>query len=653
MALIEIKQMRKSYKMGDEIVEALRGVDLTIDEGEFIAIMGPSGSGKSTLMHIIGLLDEPTSGTFLLSGLDVATQTEAELAALRAETIGFVFQQFNLLPRTTAEENVALPRLYGRVGAGEVPAKDLLGRVGLGERIGHKPNQLSGGQQQRVAIARALANAPRVLLADEPTGNLDSNSERDVMKLLTELNAQGVTVILVTHEEDVAKYAHRVVRLRDGNILADERRVLDENEAKARPAEMGVRGARKSGLTRALAYAHEATRALAANKVRSILSVLGVAIGVAAVIAMLALGAGAKASIEKQLASLGTNLLMLRPGALRSGGVAQAAGGTSKFQVEDSKDIMNRVSAIKRIATNVNGRAQVVYGDRNWNTQVLGTTITYPDVRAAMPTRGRFFTEDENKSRARVAVIGMTIVRQLFGEGEEPLGKSIRINHIAFDVIGILPEKGANGFGDQDDTIVVPLMTGMRRLFGKDHVDSFDIEVAEASKMDAASDEIQAYLREKHKLRPDQDDDFSIRNLADIQSAVQGTSNVMSMLLAAIASISLVVGGIGIMNIMLVSVTERTREIGLRKALGATNSDVLGQFLVEAVVVSLMGGLAGVTAGAAVAFGMERATGWAIVIDPNSVIVAVAFSAAVGIAFGLWPARIASKLDPITALRRE
>ena len=649
--MIELKDICKTYRMGETSVAALRGVTLTIEPGDFVAITGPSGSGKSTLMHLIGLLDVPDSGSYRLLGKEVAHLEEDELAVLRREAIGFVFQQFNLLPRISAGENVAMPLLYSRHELDMARAETLLGQVGLKERVNHKSNELSGGQQQRVAIARALVNAPRIILADEPTGNLDTASQQEILAVLKDLNREGITVVIVTHEEEVAREARRRIRVRDGVIQSDERTgPVGSSAPRNAPAS---RAPDRWHVKEIGEHLHQGLRTLATNKVRTALSMLGILIGVAAVVAMLALGRGAQRAIETQLASLGSNLLVLRQGAVRIGGVAQEAGTTTRLTIDDVAAIRENIAGVKEVSPSVSGRARVTFGNKNWNTQVLGAGPAYARMRAAQPQIGRFFTESENRRRSRVAVVGLTVVREIFGD-HDPVGEFIKINRINFQVIGVLPEKGATSWRDQDDVVVLPVETAMYRLLGKNYVDYIDIEAASPEDLDPVSEAAKQLMFTRHRVPPSQRQDaFEVRNLADIQAAVEESSRTMSLLLAAIAGISLVVGGIGIMNIMLVSVTERTREIGLRKAVGARRRDILSQFLAETVVVSVTGGLAGIALGWLITFLMSRFAGWTAAITLDAVLLAFLFSAGIGILFGIYPARKAAGLNPIVALRYE
>lgn len=651
MAILELHGITRSYRLAraKEDLKILKGIDLSIDEGEFVAIMGPSGSGKSTLMQIMGMLDRPTSGSFRLGGNDVSSLSDDEGAALRSRTIGFIFQMFNLLARTSALDNVMLPMIYSPIPGRETRARELLAEVGLADRMGHKPNELSGGQQQRVAIARALANRPKILFADEPTGNLASDQADDILHMLERLNQLGITVILVTHEADIAAHARRIIKIKDGNIVSDERSVASGPVASppaSHPASSpGIR------LAQFKDYGATAFRAIGTNKARSALSVLGILIGVAAVIAMLAVGKGAQRAIEARISSLGSNLLVIRPERPTMHGVQSASGSVSRLTEEDVKAI-GGIPHVLRVEGNVQGNAQLVFGDKNTNTQIIGATPFYEPMRSATPYYGRFFTDTENQSRARVALLGQTTVNSLFGK-QNPLDKTIKINRINFKVIGILPMKGSSPFRDQDDVALIPLKTAMKRTLGTLYYNSISVECDSAENIPQLMEDARRRLRRAHRLPEYKEDDFDIRNMADLQAALSGTTQTFTLLLGIVAAISLLVGGIGIMNIMLVSVSERTREIGLRKAVGAPRRAILSQFLIESAALSTVGGVMGIGLGTAVSLSLSQFAGWAAVVSPSAVLLAFVFSVSVGILFGFWPARKASMLSPIEALRYE
>ncbi len=657
--MIEIRNLNKTYQMGSVKVEALRKTSLKIAAGEFVAIMGASGSGKSTLMHVLGLLDRPDSGEFLLEGEDMTKLSDKELALVRNQLVGFVFQQFHLLPRMTALENAQLPLIYaGRKHLKDRAIKEIT-EVGLKDRMLHKPNEMSGGQQQRVAIARSLVNDPPIILADEPTGNLDTKSKEEIVTILKKLNQKGKTIIIVTHEPEIAAHCRRIIYMRDGQIISDQANAQATGLGQGSFQETSVKdilsNVKKSFSARMelFDYFRQALFAMMSHKMRSFLSILGVLIGVAAVVAMLAIGQGAKESIEKQLSSLGSNLLIVRSGAPMSGGVALEAGAATRLRTKDVSAIKDLKEYVYSASPSVSSRAQTVFGNKNWNTRVEGVDVEYERIRASTPTSGRFFTSQEVKQRDKVALLGTTVLKELFGD-TDPLGQTIKINAINFKVIGVLPAKGSMGPSDQNDIIIIPITTAMYRVLGKQYLDSIYVEAKDADFIDETQRAIVRLMIKEHRLRTDeQKDSFQIRNMADIKNTLTATTKTMSLLLGAIAAISLLVGGIGIMNIMLVSVTERTREIGLRKAIGANNTDIMIQFLIEAVLMSLLGGISGVALGAGASILITSIAGWAAKVSVFSIVLSVVFSLFIGVVFGLWPARQASRLDPITALRYE
>lgn len=650
--MISIKNLSKTYHLGEIKVEALRDISLEINDGEFVAITGQSGSGKSTMLHILGLLDKADEGSYKLSDIEVSGLTEDELASLRNEQIGFVFQTFNLLPRLSAKENVELPLIYTPdFKTRDFSSSDkILERVGLAKRSHHNPNELSGGEKQRVAIARALLKNPGLILADEPTGNLDSVTSEEIMAIFRELNEEGRTVVMVTHEEGLARQTNRIIKLLDGKIISDEiiKKVRSSNKSEKNNVKIKLHS---FNILQVKNYFTQAIKSLLSNKTRSILSILGVLIGVTAVISMLALGAGAREDIKQRLAHLGSNLLSVRPNRRAMRSIAANSGFAIRLTAKDGEAI-KKISLIDKVSPLVDGGVQVVYGNKNKNTTAVGATPDYEYIQSYTPVLGRFFDNKEMISRAKVALLGKSVVDALF-ENEYPVGKTIKVNRISFKVIGVLPEKGSSGWRDRDDQIIIPLNTAMYRLFGRKYVERIEVKVTKEEDIPLVQSQIQDLIAKRHKLPSDKKELIEVRNSAEIQEAVASTAKTFSWLLGSIAFISLLVGGIGIMNIMLVSVTERTREIGIRKAIGANNKDILAQFIIETVVICVVGGVMGIILGTIITLSLSKFAGWSTKISFFSVALAFIFSALIGLFFGLWPARKASKLNPIDALRYE
>jgi macrolide transport system ATP-binding/permease protein len=702
--VIKVENVTRSFLVGDVTVEALRGVSLTVQSGEFVAIMGSSGSGKSTLMNILGCLDLPTSGHYFLEGVDVAALHEPELARIRSERLGFVFQSFNLLARTSAIENVGLPLYYSASGPKRRAvrierARAALHLLGLGERERNTPAQLSGGQQQRVAIARALINAPSLLLADEPTGNLDTRTSHEIMDTLCSLNReQGVTIVLVTHEADVAAFADRIVTMRDGVIVSDERVAKSatpttptalaaaaevERSAFFHPPAPRASTLPTGGfLAFALMILTAAAQAIGRNKMRSALTMLGVFIGVAALIVMVAVGDGASEAVRKQIENLGTNVVVILPGAATTGGIRAGFGSASTLTVADARAIHREDPAVAQVGYLIRQQGQVQYASQNWTTNIQGVSTIYPSITNWQIAAGRNITAEDNNSANLVVVIGQTVYHQLFGPGENPVDAFIQVKSVPLQVIGLLVAKGQSPFGtDQDDLVMMPFTTAERKVLGvaaptqvqtplnwpylpppnpynmqarlTGYANQIYVQAVSQPLVQTAIRQASDTLIRRHRIKPGAINDFDVRNLSQFAETAESSSRIMALLLAAVASISLLVGGIGIMNILLVSVTERTREIGLRMAIGARRLHVLLQFLAEAIFLSVSGGLAGIVTGVALSAAIPLLFNWAAPVSLKAVIGGFLFSAAVGVFFGFYPARKAASLNPIDALRYE
>ncbi|KQM47800.1 macrolide ABC transporter ATP-binding protein [Pseudomonas sp. Leaf15] len=653
--LIELKNIRKSYGGGDSPqVDVLRGIDLSIHAGEFVAIVGASGSGKSTLMNILGCLDRPSEGDYLFAGENVAHLGSDELAWLRREAFGFVFQGYHLIPSGSAQENVEMPAIYAGISATErhARAKALLTRLGLADRTANRPHQLSGGQQQRVSIARALMNGGHIILADEPTGALDSHSGAEVMTLLDELANQGHVVILITHDREVAARANRIIEIRDGLIISDSAHSdthvpVTANSDALQAVDLRQRladGAEHNGAWKAelLDAIRAAWRVMWINRFRTALTLLGIVIGVASVVVMLAVGEGSKRQVMAQMGAFGSNIIYL-------------SGSSPNPRTPPGIVTLNDVAAlamlpqVKRIMP-VNGNdAGVRFGNLDYLAYVGGNDVNFPDIFNWPVVEGSYFTQEDERVGATVAVIGHRIREKLFKNVASPIGQYILIENVPFQVIGVLAEKGsASGNKDSDDRVAIPYTAASVRLFGTYNPEYVAIAAADARKVHEAEMAIDQLMLKLHNGKRD----YQLTNNAAMIQAEARTANTLSLMLGSIAAISLLVGGIGVMNIMLMTVRERTREIGIRMATGARQRDILRQFLTEAVMLSVVGGLFGIALALLVGGVLILAE---VAVQFSLVAVFGAFGCALvtGVVFGFMPARKAARLDPVKALTSE
>lgn len=644
-ALLELHGVSRAYRSAAGEVVVLKDVSLRIEAGEFIAIIGPSGSGKSTLMNILGCLDRPSEGSYRVQGAATEQMSQDELAHLRREHFGFIFQRYNLMENLSATENVALPAVYAGVDADArtARARMLLETLGLGERTTNRPSQLSGGQQQRVSIARSLMNGGAIVLADEPTGALDHASGRQVMAELKRLHAQGHTVILVTHDAAIAAHASRVIEIADGQVVSD-RGMGDPAVARSaavperRPEPATERRARLDAIREA---ARMAVRSMLAHRLRTLLTMLGIIIGVAAVVTVVALGKGAQAQVESQINELGASTLDIFPGA----DFGDPRSAEIESLVVDDADHLAALSYVDSVSPNLSGSVAALQGNRRANTQVLGVGADLPRVRGLRLKAGRFFTDAEVEAHRAVGVVDQKAAKALFSGN--PIGGTVLLGGMPVEVIGVV---GPNAFaGGATPTVYVPYTSASSRLLGSQRLESITVRVRDDVPTTAAEASLGAELQRLHGRR-----DFFIYNADQIRKAVMKSSQTMAALVSAIAAVALVVGGVGVMNIMLVSVKERVREIGVRLAVGARQGDILRQFLIEAVLICLFGGVLGVLFALAVgALSSLLSLGVPFLFTPGPVLAALACSSAIGLGFGYFPARSAAQLDPIQALAAE
>ncbi len=649
--LIQLDHLERSFQTGEVEVRVLKGISLTVEEGEFLAIMGASGSGKSTLMNLIGGLDYPSGGSYYFKGREIANYSQEELAKLRREHFGFIFQRYHLLNTLTAKGNVEMPAIYSGVSAGDRDrrARDLLKALGLGDRVDYYPTQLSGGQQQRVSIARALMNGGEIILADEPTGALDSASGKAVLEILKELNAKGHTVIMVTHDPDVAAHAKRVIELKDGLVIRDTKQApppvtsnhIDLHE-EAEPKKVGLYGQLLQRISNAFKMA---VISMAMQRMRTFLTMLGIIIGIASVVLVIALGRGTTDRILENINAMGTSTLTVFPG---SGFGDRRSGRIQSLRPSDVA-VLEKQSFIHSVTPVVSHSVSVRYHNITAvNVSLQGVGFQYFDVEGYDITQGVGFDRESEDELKLEAVIDENTVETLFPNGENPIGEVIMLDHLPVQVIGVATSKSTGMRGSNNMNVWVPYSTLMKRMLGQNFLRNITIRVDEDVNLKLAEKSITDILTVLHGKK-----DFFIFNADTIRETIEETTMTMRILVTSIALISLLVGGIGVMNIMLVSVAERTREIGMRMAVGARQSDVSQQFLIEAVLVCLLGGVLGLSLALGLGFIMGQVnTDFPLRFSMSSIILAFFASFLIGIIFGYFPAKRASELAPIEALER-
>ncbi len=642
--LISLQGIRRQYggQGGQPAVQVLHGIDLDIDAGEFVAIVGQSGSGKSTLMNLLGCLDQPSSGSYRFNGQDVARLDGDALALLRREAFGFVFQGYHLIPTESARENVEVPALYAGMPEQERAerAAALLGRLGLAEKLHLRPNQLSGGQQQRVSIARALMNGGQIILADEPTGALDSKSGADVMALLHELADAGHTIILITHDREVAAQARRVIEIRDGRIVAASGCGAQRAPALALPAPRAHHASEGARFVDDLREAaRTAWRGMRLNRSRTALTLLGIVIGVASVIVMLAIGEGARRQVMERMGTMGTAILYI-------GSKAPATGGPPGQLSAEDLDAVRELPEIARVLPVIGDPITVRYGRADKQVYVFAASEEMPAVHHWPVALGRYYTSAEDRGLAPLVVLGHKAHQHFFPDTPNPLGRQLLIGNSPFEVIGVMAERGADsGAQDYDDMVFIPYNAGRARVYQAQTQPDYVVVQAQSSQLvHAAEKSMRQLLLARHGR-----EDFGIGNAAARIQAEAETRRSMTVMLGLIAAVSLIVGGIGVMNVMLMTVKERTREIGIRVATGARQRDILRQFMTEAVLVTWVGGTVGVLAGLLVG-AVLIAAGVPVVFSVTAMFGAFACAVATGLLFGFMPARAAARLDPVVAL---
>ncbi|WP_109077517.1 MacB family efflux pump subunit [Aggregatibacter kilianii] len=644
MNIIEIKQLNRYFGEGDNRVHILKNISLSIEKGDFVAIMGQSGSGKSTLMNIIGCLDTATDGSYKIDGKETVELTADQLSDLRSQKFGFIFQRYNLLSSLTAAENVALPAIYAGMPHNQrlERAKQLLEKLGLGDKWQNKPNQLSGGQQQRVSIARALMNGGEIILADEPTGALDSHSGENVMEILRQLHEEGHTIIMVTHDKHIAESANRIIEIKDGEIISDARKHQVKSAVRNSNVFKGRFGFSKDQLMEAFRMS---VSAIVAHKMRSLLTMLGIIIGITSVVSVVALGNGSQQKILENIRGIGTNTMTIFNG---NGFGDRRSRHIQNLKISDANTLAKQ-SYIQSVTPNTSSSGVLVVGNKSFTSANLyGVGEQYFDVEGLKLKQGRLLTEDDITQSDQVVVLDESAKKAIFVD-ENPLGKIVIFNKRPLRVVGVVSDRQMGGFSSNSLNLYAPYNTVLNKITGGSRISSITVKIRDEVNSTVAEKSLTELLKSLHGKK-----DFFVMNSDTIKQTIESTTGTMKLLISSIAFISLIVGGIGVMNIMLVSVTERTKEIGVRMAIGARQINILQQFLIEAVLICLIGGVTGILLSALIGMLFNSfMTDFSMDFSTASIITAVLFSTLIGVLFGYMPAKKAAKLNPITALARE
>lgn len=645
MSLLEIKDINRWFGSGESRVHVLKDINLSIEKGDFVAIIGQSGSGKSTLMNIIGCLDVPSSGSYKIDGVEAAAMDGDQLAALRRRSFGFIFQRYNLLSSLTARENVALPAVYAGMDLAErhKRADELLHQLGLSGKEDNKPSELSGGQQQRVSIARALMNGGEIILADEPTGALDTASGHNVMEILHGLHAAGHTIVMVTHDPGIAANANRVIEIRDGQIIADQSKTKDIQPSQVVSIE--EKNSWHFYKDQFFESFKMSVQAIMAHKMRSFLTMLGIIIGIASVVSVVALGRGSQQKILENINAIGTNTISVYPG---KGYGDRRSSRIKTLTVADAESLKEQ-NYVESVTPGASMRGTLTYENQSLSAQLYGVGEQYFDVRGIKLASGRLFDEDDVTQNSQIVVIDDNTKNKLFADGTNPIGQIMLFNKRPLKIIGVA-QPNNSGFADSDTLqMYTPYTTLMNRISGSKYITSVTVKIKDNVNSQTAEKGIIELLKARHGT-----EDFFTRNSDTIKQTIESTTGTMTLLISCIALISLVVGGIGVMNIMLVSVTERVKEIGIRMAIGARQHNILEQFLIEAVLICVIGGLVGVLFSFAISVLFNLlASDFAMSFSTISIVMAVLCSTVIGVVFGFMPAKRASQLNPIDALSRD